>query len=226
MKKFFLLSFLSFFAISSAMAGYSYYEGCQRQKRINYVDLLSPCHQASRIKYPDRRCDYSFSYSQIARPPRTHTQRYTLTTPTPRPFYAQITSNKTINNYAHARYGNIENAPLGDRIKFYPDFTSFSSYPNVTWKWHYDSRGLQCIESSAGTLDCVIDRAIPSEVWAEFFVPEYKNSYWGKTFRSNTIKVYPRVGSNNTYVKQYQRNKQVHPNYNQLPFSHFYFYGY
>lgn len=231
MKKFLLLSLISFFAVGSTMAGYSYYKGCQQRKRVNYVELLSPCHQSKGFRYQKKGCD---SFDTIARTPRK-SMRYTLIAP--KPFYAQITSNRTIDNYSRARYGNIENVPLGDQIKFYPDFTSLSPYKNVTWKWHYDSRGLDCIESSAGTLDCVVRKAIPSEVWAEFMVPEYKNYNWGKTYNSNVIKVYPRVENDDMYSDRYpsvvmeysyptRTTKKVYPNYNRQPFSYFYYYGY
>ncbi|MCF7918016.1 hypothetical protein K9L27_03400 [Candidatus Gracilibacteria bacterium] len=235
MKKFLFFLVLPTFFVSSAFSIYRNYEGCPREKRINYVEILrKPCEISERYQYHQGRCGErsSLAFSPVK------TYRYAIEVK--KPFYAQITSNKTIDSYANVRYGNVENVNEGEKIKFYPDFTSLTPYQNVTWKWHYDSRGLNCVESSAGTLDCVVSDKIPSEVWAEFYVPEYKNNNWGDTYQSNVIKVYPKldqyinrypsviapIAYEYTYTYPTKTYKRVYPNYKQQPFSHFYFYGY
>ncbi|MCF7812783.1 hypothetical protein K9M59_04315 [Candidatus Gracilibacteria bacterium] len=243
MKKFLLLAVGSFFGVFGAQAAYPDYDSlsCYRSPRVVDRVVLSDTYDCGRY------VDYGYHYQYKTCPSdtiaRINIPRYRYNVEIQKPFYAQITSDKTIDSYASTRYGNIENIPVGEKIKFYPDFTSVMPHKNVTWRWHYDSRGLKCTESSAGTLDCVVANTTPSEVWAEFFMPGYKNTRTGNVFRSNLIKVYPaRIQTTElyydseiyleptplTYEYTYplRTHKKVYPNYNRQPFSQFYFSGY
>ena len=177
MKKFTLLLIITLMSIAIPLGMADYYQG-HRTRFFDDVDIIWNTYYYP--YYHPHRCGSSYNsrcYQKIAQPPRA---KYSYKVQKPRPFVAHIVSDKTVTSSSHSRWGDVRNIEVGEKVKFYPDFTGVNR-SGVTWKWHYDSRGLECSEASSGTLDCTVVSLNPSDVWAEFFVPAKPHAYWGKT---------------------------------------------
>ncbi|MDH3324548.1 MAG: hypothetical protein OEL89_02840 [Candidatus Peregrinibacteria bacterium] len=134
-------------------------------------------------------------------------------------FHGYIASDRTNDYYANETIKNIQ---VGEKIRFFVQSSSLNRSMGVSWKWHYNSKGLQCTEQRNGQeLECTVAQNSPSDVWVEFFVPEMGGSIYGDKVHSNYLTVIPNSGtryssskrkvyydgySSNYYDPRYYRN--------------------
>ncbi len=161
-------------------------------KPTNTISYARPVRaqvrQIPRAKIKNRAV-YSYSYVT----PKTTTVTRRVVTPQRRVVTPRRVINQTVNvNNANTECGyitgtnnaSVQYANVGDTVKFY--VKNLPTNYQINWKWNYDSRALECNETTDGkTLTCTVIKNIEADVWTQFYIPS-ENRY---------------VKSNKVYVK-------------------------